>query len=75
MKNHLFGFATKASETVLKYGSEVASSCDPLAAAITVGGKAGIGVSLSRFSASQCAGLVGVMVSSITPQVKNIFSC
>ena len=75
MKKHLFGVATKASETLLKYGSEVASSCDPLAAAITVGGKAGIGVSLSRFSASQCAGLVGVMVSSITPQVKNIFSC
>ena len=75
MKKHLFGVVTKASETVIKYGSEVASSCDPLAAAIAVGGKVGIGVSLSRFSASQCAGLVGVMVSSITPQVNKIFRC
>ena len=50
---------------------EVATSCDPLAAAIAIGGKVGVGVSLSRFSASQCAGLVGVIVSSITPQVKH----
>ena len=48
---------------------EVATSCDPLGAAIAIGGKVGVGVSLSRFSASQCAGLVGVIVSSITPQV------
>ena len=53
----------------MKYGSEIANSCDPLAAAIAVGGKSGIGVSLSRFSASQCAGLIGVIVTSITPQV------
>ena len=50
---------------------EVATSRDPLAAAIAIGGKVGVGVSLSRFSASQCAGLVGVIVSSITPQVKH----
>jgi hypothetical protein len=50
---------------------EVATSCDPLAAAIAIGGKVGVGVSLSRFSASQCAGIVGVIVSSITPQVKH----
>jgi hypothetical protein len=69
MKKHLLGIATKASEKVIKYGAEVATACDPLAAAIAVGGKVGVGVSLSRFSASQCAGLVGVIVSSITPQV------
>ena len=56
----------------MKYGSEIANSCDPLAAAIAVGGKSGIGVSLSRFSASQCAGLIGVIVTSITPQVKEL---
>jgi hypothetical protein len=72
MKKHLLGIASKASEAVIKYGAEVSTACDPLAAAIAVGGKVGVGVSLSRFSASQCAGLVGVIVSSITPQVKNI---
>ena len=60
----------KAAELAVKYGVEVASSCDPLAAAIAVGGKSGVGVSLSRFTASQCAGLVGVIVTSITPQVR-----
>jgi hypothetical protein len=63
------GIAKKASESIIKYGSEVATACDPLEAAISLGGKVGVGLSLSRFSASQCAGLVGVIVSSITPQV------
>jgi hypothetical protein len=72
MNKHIVGIATKASESVIKYGAEVATACDPLAAAIALGGKVGVGVSLSRFSESQCAGLVGVIVSSITPQVKNI---
>ena len=70
-KKHILGAAKKASEAALKYGLEVARSGDPLAAAIAIGGKVGVGVSLSRFSASQCAGLVGVIVSSITPQVKH----
>ena len=61
------------AESVIKYGVEVATSHDPLSAAIEVGGKTGVGVSLSRFSASQCAGLIGVMVTSITPQVKKTY--
>ena len=56
----------------MKYGIEIANSSDPLSAAIAVGGKTGVGSALSRFSASQCAGLVGVIVSSITPQVHTI---
>ena len=63
------GIAKQASESIVKYGAEVATACDPLEAAITLGGKVGVGLSLSRFSVSQCAGLVGVIVSSITPQV------
>ena len=69
MKKELLGIATKAAGSAIKYGVEVAKSFDPLAAAIAVGGKVGVGVSLSRFSASQCAGLVGVIVTSICPQV------
>ena len=67
------GIAKHASESIVKYGAEVATACDPLEAAITLGGKVGVGLSLSRFSASQCAGLVGVIVSSIMPQVLIFF--
>ena len=66
------GISTKAAESIIKYGSEIARASDPLAAAIALGGKAGVGVCLSRFTASQCAGLVGVIVSSITPQVHKL---
>ena len=66
--------AGKIAETAVKYGIEVATSGDPLAAAIEVGGKSGVGVALSRFSASQCAGIIGVIVSSITPHVRTAIS-
>ena len=61
--------ARGTSESVIKYGEEIATACDPLAAAIAIGGKIGVGLSLSRFSASQCAGIVGLIISSINPQV------
>lgn len=70
-KKSVVNSVRSVAESVIKYGLEVATSHDPLGAAIEVGGKTGVGVSLSRFSASQCAGLIGVMVTSITPQVKN----
>ena len=68
----IMNIASKAAESVFKFGADVASSIDPLEAAVTVAGKAGVGLSLSRFSASQCAGIVGVIVSSICPQVKSV---
>ena len=69
VKRDLLCKATKVAETAIKYGAEFANSCDPLSAAVAVGGKSGAGASISRFSASQCAGLVGVIVASFTPQV------
>ena len=68
-KNDLISKAKGTSESVIKYGEEIATACDPLAAAIAIGGKIGVGLSLSRFSASQCAGIVGLIISSINPQV------
>lgn len=68
-KNHMHGLSCKVMESAIKYGAEVATACDPLAAAIALGGKIGVGASLSKFSASQCAGLIGVIVCSINPQV------
>ena len=68
-KSDLLCKATKVAESAIKYGAEVANSCDPLTSAVVIGSKASAGASLSRFSASQCAGLVGVIVASFTPQV------
>ena len=52
-KNQIFGFASKVTESTVKYGAEVANASDPLAAAIALGGKIGVGASLSRFSARE----------------------
>ena len=71
--NKMYGLACKTTESAIKYGAEVATACDPVAAAIALGGKIGVGASLSKFSASQCAGLIGVIVSSITPQVNSLY--
>ena len=73
MQKNVYGLACKATESAIKYGAEVATACDPVAAAIAVGGKIGVGASLSKFSASQCAGLIGVIVSSISPQVIKLY--
>ena len=65
-------FITKTKmncENYIKYGQEIALSPDPLATAIEIGGKTWVGLALSRFSASQCAGIVGLIISSINPQV------
>lgn len=60
----------KLIETALRYGSELAKSFDPLADALDVTGSTILGTCLSKFSASQCAGLVGVIVASLAPQVR-----
>lgn len=74
IKINLLTKATKAAETAIKIGAEFANSNDPIAAAVTVCGKTSAGASLSRFSASQCAGLVGVIVASFTPQVIKFYN-
>ena len=65
--------ATKVAETAIKVGTEFVNSSDPFEAAAKVCGKTSAGASLSRFSASQCAGLIGVIVASFTPQVSEFY--
>ena len=69
VKFDLLRKATKVAESAIKCGAEFVDSCDPLTAAVAISSKASAGASLSRFSASQCAGLLGVIVASFTPQV------
>ena len=60
--------ASNIIEGLLKNGSQIYQSDDPLTEAIKIVGRKGIGEVLSNFSASQCAGLLGVVVTSIAPQ-------
>ena len=46
--NNIYGLAFKATESAIKYGAEVANACDPVAAAIALGGKIGVGNSLDH---------------------------
>ena len=59
----------EATQKAVKVGGEIGNSSDPVEAAFKIAGKFGIEAALSRLSASQCAGLIGVIVSSIAPQV------
>ena len=73
IKMDLLTKGTKVAETAIKVGAEFVNSSDPFEAAAKVCGKTSAGASLSRFSASQCAGLIGVIVASFTPQVSELY--
>ena len=66
--------ATKLFEMAWKGGSEFLSTKDPFEAALSIFGKTVVGSSLSKISTNQVAGLLGVIISSVQPQVANIFS-
>ena len=44
-------------------------SCEPFDAALQVFGKSLLGTTFSKVSATQCSGLIGLLVSSISPEV------
>ena len=52
-----------------KHGSEILKATDPFEALIAICGKVFIGKSLSKFSCSQVAGLMGLVVTTFAPQV------
>ena len=52
-----------------KVGAEILQSSDPFQGMINVLGKACIGKSLSKYSCSQVAGLMGLVVTTFAPQV------
>ena len=52
-----------------KIGAEILQSADPFQGMINVLGKACIGKSLSKYSCSQVAGLMGLVVTTFAPQV------
>lgn len=60
---------TKLFEMAWKGGSEFLSTNDPFEAALSLFGKNVVGSSLSRISTNQVAGLLGVIISTVQPQV------
>ena len=62
--------SSKLFEFSLKTGTDFLKSHDDIfEAAISIFGKSVVGSSLSRLSTFQCAGLVGLVVSTVAPQV------
>ena len=67
MRKDLLNKATKVAGNAIK----LANSSDPLTASLSALGNTTLTSALSLFSASQCAGLLGVIVASFTPTVQN----
>ena len=68
-KEKISDAALKTFETTWKKGSEVFGSCEPFDAALQVFGKSFLGTTFSKVSATQCSGLFGLLVTSISPEV------
>lgn len=57
-------------ENAWKYGCELIGEPDPFSAAINIFSRSAVGNVLSKLSTSQCAGLMGLFISTVAPQVK-----
>ena len=60
--SNLFEFAVRS-------GSEIFNSEDPFSTAVDIVGKKMIGNSLSKMLTSQCCGVIGLAVSTVSPNV------
>ena len=56
-------------QTSWKTGAEIVKATDPFDGLINICGKIAIGRSLSKFSCSQIAGLMGLFVTTLSPQL------
>ena len=68
-KEKISDAALKSFETTWRKGSEVFGSCEPFDAALQIFGKSLLGSTFSKVSATQCSGLIGLLVTSISPEV------
>ena len=71
-KERISDAALKAFESTWKKGSELFGSCEPFDAALQIFGKSVLGSSFSKISATQCSGLIGMFVTTISPEVLQI---
>ena len=64
--------ASNLFEFAVRSGSEIFNSEDPFNTAVEVVGKKMIGNSLSKMLTSQCSGVIGLAVSSVSPNVMKL---
>ena len=59
----------KALPNIIRNGAEIISSADSFASTIKILGRTVVGNALSEMSLTQCSGLVGVILSTVAPEV------
>ena len=69
-KNDVKAVALKLFDITCKSGSEILRATDAFDAGVKLIGKTIVGQTLSKLSATQCSGLVGMIVTTVAPQVR-----
>ena len=69
MKNDRIKDINSKFETTWKYSAEIAKAADPFEGLINLCGKIAIGRSLSKFSCTQLAGLLGLVLTTFSPKL------
>ena len=73
LKDHEIEKVKKALPNILKNGAELITSADSFESAIKILGRTVVGNALSEMSLTQCSGLVGVILSTVAPEVLKFF--
>ena len=61
-----------ALPNIFKNGAEILTSADSFEATVKILGRTVVGNVLSEISLTQCSGLVGVILSTVAPEVKEL---
>ena len=59
----------QALPNIIRNGAEIISSADSFASTIKILGRTVVGNSLSEISLTQCSGLIGLILSTVAPEV------
>ena len=59
----------KALPNIIRNGAEIITSADSFASSIKILGRTVVGNALSEISLTQCSGLVGLILSTVAPEV------
>lgn len=59
----------QALPNIIRNGAEIISSADSFASTIKILGRTVVGNALSEISLTQCSGLIGLILSTVAPEV------
>ena len=72
LQDHEIEKVKKALPNIIKNGAELITSADSFESAIKILGRTVVGNALSEMSLTQCSGLVGVILSTVAPEVSKL---